>query len=395
MAPVARRGGVFAVAAREAGRVLASPLLVALLALLPVASAAWLLGIFSSPTPRDLPVAWVDEDDSEVSRAILRAIDATPSIALSRHAVSLADAEHLVRLGEVHAIVVVPRGFNTDLLRGTAPVVTCLSNAQALLAAGLIARDFQAAVLVASAGAEVSAARARGTAEALIAARVEPVTTRTHLLYNPQLNYDYYLVAALLPAILQMLVTMAMAVAVGQEFKLGTAQEWVARGRGSPWRAALGKVLAYAVWFGLIATAMLATIFGVIGTPVRGSLAMLVAGAWLFVLASLAIGFAIVIVSGSLRLAASAVALYTGIAFPFIGITFPTMAMPWVARAWADVLPLTHFVRLLVEQGLRGAATADSTPRMLALCAFVVVAAGIAAWPFRQLLRGDRAWRLE
>jgi ABC-2 type transport system permease protein len=141
--------------------------------------------------------------------------------------------------------------------------------------------------------------------------------------------------------------------------------------------------------------AMLATVFEVLETPVRGSLLVLVGGAWLFVVACLAVGFAIVILSGSLRLAASGVALYTGVAFPFIGITFPALAMPPAARAWAEVIPLTHFVRVLVEQGLRGADVADSAARLTALGGFVVAAAIVSAWPFWRLTSGRRAWRVE
>ena len=391
----ARRGGVLAVAAREVRRVLDSPLLVALLVVLPVVLTVWVLAIFKAPTPRDLPVAWVDEDQSSVSRAVLRMIDATPGIALTGQAPSLAEAEHLVRRGAVYAIVVIPHGFQEDVVRGNVPVATCFYNAQALLAGGVIGRDFQAAVLTASAGAEVLAAQARGVSRASIGARVEPVVTRSHLLYNPQLNYDYYLVAALLPTLLQMLMTMAMAVAVGEEFKHGTAGEWVASGRGSLVRAAAGKTLVYLAWFGMLATAMLAVIFGVIGTPARGDLAVLVGGAWLFALASISVGFAIVILSGSLRLAASVVALYTGVAFPFIGVTFPSMAMPPAARAWAAGIPLTHFVNLLLEQGIRGATPFTSAPHLVALAWFVVGSFLVLAWPLQRLASGTRTWRAE
>ena len=390
-----RRGGLIAVAAREAGRVLASPLLVAMLAVLPVALTVWVLGIFAVPTPRDLPVAWVDQDDSTLSRALLRAVDATPSIALSIQAASPLDAEVLLRSGAAYGVVIVPRGFHSDLVRGEVPVVSCLYNGQTLLASGLIARDFRAGVAAVSAGLEVAAARARGAGGAGLEARVEPIVTRAHLLYNQQLNYHYYLVAALLPTFLQMLATMAMVVAVGQEFKSGTAAAWIAAGRGSPWRAVMGKALVYVTWFGLLAMGMLATIFGVLGTPARGSVAVLVAGAWLFVLACIALGFAIVVSFGSLRLGASAVALYTGVAFPFIGVTYPALAMPGPARAWRALIPLTHYVEVLLQQGVRGAGVAESVAPLAALAWFVVGASVVSAWPFWRLVRCHRAWRVE
>ena len=395
MAAGSARGGVFAVAARELGRILASPLLLAILAVLPVGCTVWTLGIFADPTPRDLPVAWVDEDDSTTSRALLRVVDATPSIALAARAASLHDAEALVRSGAVYGVIVVPRRFHADLIRGEVPVVSCLYNGQTLLAGSVIARDFRTGVATASAGAEITAARARGAPGAELEARVEPIATRAHVLYNPQLNYHYYLVAALLPTFLQMLATMAMVVAVGQEFKSGTAADWIATGGGNPWRALAGKALVYAVWFGLLAMAMLAIVFDVLGTPARGSVTVLAAAAWLFVTACAALGFAIVVVFASLRLGASAAALFTGVAFPFIGITYPAIAMSAPVLGWRAAIPLTHFVQVLLQQGLRGAGPADSAAEMVTLGGFVAGATLVAAWPFRQLARGRRTWRVE
>jgi ABC-2 type transport system permease protein len=152
-------------------------------------------------------------------------------------------------------------------------------------------------------------------------------------------------------------------------------------------------MLVHSAWFTMLAVAMLAIIFGRLGTPLEGRVSVLVAGAWLFVTAVQAVACALVAVTAGLRLAASLVAFYTGIAFPFIGVTFPAMAMPPLAQAWAECLPLTHFVRLLIDNGVRGSLPGRDAHHLLILGAFVVGALVVTSWPLHRLARGARAWK--
>ena len=126
---------------------------------------------------------------------------------------------------QVYGLVAFPAGFGSAAVRGEAPAVSVFYNTQWLLAASLVARDAHAAVLTASAGAELGAQQARGVPRPARAPRIEPIVTRTHTLVNPQLNYHYYLLAALFPAVLQMFAAMAMAIALGAEFKDDAAPE--------------------------------------------------------------------------------------------------------------------------------------------------------------------------
>ena len=153
---------LLAAMAREVRRVAGSPLQVMLMVVLPFASAWWLLAIFAEPLPRDLPLALVDLDRSQASSTVARMLDDTPTIRVSVEAPSIADAERLVRTGAVYGLVAFPAGFGSAAVRGEAPAVSVFYNTQWLLAASLVARDAHAAVLTASAGAELGAQQARG-----------------------------------------------------------------------------------------------------------------------------------------------------------------------------------------------------------------------------------------
>ncbi len=387
-----RRGGVWRVALRELHRALRSPLQVALMAVLPIVTVAWLLAVFREPTPRDLPVALLDFDRSPIARELARAVDATPSVRITQDVESIDEGRHLVQQGRVYALLVLPRGIEADIARGRPVHLTTFYNAQLMLASSIVARDLQAVGLLSSAGVKARMAAARGVPPSLIVPAIEPLRAQSHLLFNPQLDYRYYLLAALLPAMLQMLVAMTTVVAFGREFKEGAVDDWLRVASGAVWKAVAGKTLALALWFALIGLGLLGLLFGGVGAPLRGSPPALVIGLLLVIGAYISISVCFLALTANLRLAASLVAFYTGMAFAFMGVTFPMLALPGVARAWAELMPVTHFARVLFEQTLRGGGAWDSRWSLMALAAFCLAPWVAAAWPLSRLMRGDRRW---
>jgi ABC-2 type transport system permease protein len=179
---------------------------------------------------------------------------------------------------------------------------------------------------------------------------------------------------------------------LGSELREGTAGEWVDAAGDSTARALAGKLLPSTLCFLGVAGAAMAVLFGIAGVPLRGSLPLLLLGTLLFVLAYQAVGVLLVAFFANLRFATSVAAFLASPAFAYAGITFPMMGMPAFARFWGSLLPLTHYLQLLVDQSMKGAPAPVSLPSLLALLAFVVVAP-LAAWPrLRRVLREDRFW---
>jgi ABC-2 type transport system permease protein len=383
---------VVAVMRRELSRVTSSPYYALLLLVLPLLSFGLPVAIFGTGVPRDLPVVVVDNDNTSLSRQVTRMIDATAGMRVARRAASIAEGRSLVLENQAYAIVLLPADMERDVRRGASPKVAAYYNAQLLLPASLIRRDLRAVVSTASAGLEVRLRQARGDTPRGALEHVEPIRLDAHTLFNPHLNYATFLLAALLPTMLQIFVTVATVHAVGDELKRGTAGEWLAAGGGSRARAVVGKLLPQTLHFGVLAALMHAILFGWMAVPLRGHISLLLAGTVLFVLAYQAIALLAIAWLANLRLATSAAALYCAPAFAFVGVTFPTMAMPPLGRAWAELLPLTHYLRLVTGQAIRGEATASSMPHVAALAAFVVVAAACAWWRVGRVMADPRYW---
>jgi ABC-2 type transport system permease protein len=377
-----------AVLRRELRRIATRPLEPLLLVVLPALSLALTWAIFSAGLPRELPVAVVDEDHTRLSRQLVRMIDATPTVRVASRPSDPEAARELVLSGRAYAVVVVPEGLERGVKRGRPEPVVAWTNAQLLVPASLVRRDLRAATATLSAGVETRRLRATGETAASAAARFQPVRADVHALFNPQLDYVSYLFAALLPTLLHVFVLLAAVNSVGAELREGTAGEWLATAGGSLARAVAGKMLPSTVVLVGVAVSATALLFGAAGVPMRGSPALLLLGTVLFVLAYQAVGLLLVALFANLRFATSVAAFLASPAFAYAGITFPTMGMPAFARLWGNLLPLTHYLRLLVDQSMKGAPASVSWPSVLALLGFAV-APLLLAWPRLRRIASD------
>jgi len=380
------------VARRELVRLAGGRLLLALSVFLPLFSFALLWGIFARGVPVGLPIAVCDQDGSSLSRRLTRMVDATRTMDVSRHVSTPAEGERLMLEGRAYALLLLPRGLERDALRSAAPVITGYYNGQWLLPGSLIARDLRAVVATLSKGLDLRSRQRRGEMAAAARAHLEPIRVERRALFNPQMNYVYYLLATLLPTMLQIFILLVTVHAVGAELKHGTAPQWLERAGGSPIRAVAGKLLPYTAIFLVLSLCMTTLLFRVLGVPLRGGLATIALATLLFVLAYQAVGLALAVFTANLRLATSLGAFYTGPAFAFTGITFPTMGMPFIARAWGALLPLTHYLRILVEQALRGAPFAVSAPGLATLAGFAAILTAASLPRLGVVAREPRFW---
>ncbi|MBN8798371.1 MAG: ABC transporter permease, partial [Stenotrophomonas nitritireducens] len=118
----------------------------ALVTLMPLLLMALMMWLFSSSVLRQVPVALVDLDGSPDSRALARAIDASPGVTIASQPASLQQAQAQLRALEVFAIVLVPRDMSRRALRGEAAPVYAFYNATYMATGQSAARDIADAV---------------------------------------------------------------------------------------------------------------------------------------------------------------------------------------------------------------------------------------------------------
>lgn len=354
-----------------------SRLLVTSAIILPVVMTVLYVLMFWKGTVHDLPIAVYDGDRTELSRQLVRMLDATPTARVAFETESIGQGRDAMERGEVNALVVIPRGMQANVLSGTggAQISAEISGAR-ILNSGLLKRDITTVFQAFNIGVETQMLGAKGIPAAKGYAMAYPVAMDKHILFNPYGSYAYYLLPGLLFVMLAITVSLVTVYTVGGELKNGTAAEWVETAGGSITRALAAKLTPYLLLFGVLSLFISTLLYRFMGLPFQGThAAILVLGNLLFILAYMAIGVMLVAVTANMRFSLSMAGGLATASLSFCGLTFPAIAMYPAMAALAKLFPLTYFIDIFIEQSLRGAPLARSLGDIAALGAFTLAMA--------------------
>ena len=386
---------------REARRLAADPWDLAMVTWVPLLGVALLWWIFSVGLPRHLAVGVVDDDHSSLSRQLVRMLDATPGVQITQQFANTAEAERALRNIEVYAVVTIPRDFARTVKEGRTAQVTLLHNAQMGTHSGLLQRDVRAAVGTLSAGVEMAARNKRGEAARAVRVSMEPIHSQMVALFNVSSNYEQFLGAALIPALLHILAMTAGAWTVGRELRDRSLGQWLGNALGDAPGAGglldtagslIGKLALPWATLTLVGLLALVGITWGRGWHPPGNLAWVAGALALLMAVSLAAGAALAALTRSLRTALSGAGFFAAPAFAFSGVAFPLSGMPASARAWAEAMPFTHYIRLQIEQLQMGAPLATSVPTMVGLLIAALVLWLIGTVGLRLAVRQPATW---
>ncbi|WP_431512558.1 ABC transporter permease [Variovorax sp. DAIF25] len=377
------RGFSSASARREFALLRTRPWDLAMITWVPLLAVLLIWWIFSAGLPERLPIGVLDQDRSALSRQIVRFLDATPGLRVVQRFDDEGAMARALTSGAVDAAVQLPRDLDREVKQGRTGQVVLLHNAQLGTHSSLIQRDVRTVVATVSGGVELAVRNKRG--ESMIAARatMEPLKASTVALFNTSGDYEQFLGAALIPALLHILAMTAGAWAVGRELRDRSIGGWL--GAAPRWHEALaalaGKLALPFASLSLVGIAAMLWITAGRGWHPVGSLGWTLFALVVFLALSIALGGFVAALTRSLRTALSATGFITAPAFAFGGVGFPLVAMPALAQLWAALLPYTHYIRVQMEQLQMGAPLAYSaaTPLWMVLGSAVLLAATATA----------------
>jgi ABC-2 type transport system permease protein len=350
--------------------------------------------VFSAGLPTELPVAVLDRDGTDLSRAVIRMVDATSEIAIVEQVDDLAQGRHLILSGNVYGLLMLPLNLQRDAFAGRRPEVVFFYDNQHMTVGGILARGATAAVGEAGAGVQVALRDSQGEPVELAQAAIVPIPIHQNTLFNPALNYAHFLLAALLPAVLQIIVVTTSAYSVGLDIEGRYRLAILRRLGGGMWSALFGKLLPHTVVYLVIYVLGESVLFDYLEMPLRGHAWLLVLAAILFIFACQLLGMLLVVVTLRIGTALSIAGLITAPAFGFMGVGFPRLGMNEFAHAWGALLPGTWYLQARVDQTIRGTPLDLSLPPIVVLAAFVFVLACLCALRL-DTLRRRRLRRLE
>jgi ABC-2 type transport system permease protein len=333
-----------------------------------------LFGYAINTTPHNLPTAVLLQEDSDLGRSILKALENTAYFRFTREVHDVQEFDDLLLSGKVLFGVEIPRGFERAVRRGDRPAL-------------LVAADATDPIAASSALSSLSVVVQTALAHDLFIGDPPslPFEIRAHARYNPAAASRLNIVPGLVGTILTMTMLIFTALSVTREIERGTMESLLSMPI-KPVEVMFGKIIPY-VMVGFIQAAMILGI-GVFlfGVPVFGSMLLLTALTTLFITANLSIGYTFSTLAQNQLQAMQLSIMFFLPSILLSGFMFPFLGMPVWAQYIGEGLPLTHYLRIVRAIMLKGSTLQNLQYDTLALIALMLLSMTVAVTRFRRTL---------
>jgi ABC-2 type transport system permease protein len=328
--------------------------------------------------PKHLPLAVVEADHSEFTRSLVAGLENSAYFRVSHRPHSEAEGNKLLDEGRVQFLLVIPPDFSRKLVRGERPQLLLAADATDPAASGnaLAALD---QISRSALGHDL-----RGPLSALQPVPA-PVDIRPQRRYNPEALSRYNIVPGLIGVILTMTLVMMTGLAMTRERARGTMENLLAT-PVRPLEVMVGKIAPYIV-IGYVQVAVIliaARVF--FNVPLVGSLALLSGVLVAFIAANLAVGFTFSTLARNQLQAMQLTFFFFLPSMLLSGFMFPFRGMPGWAQALGELLPLTHFLRIVRGIMLKGNGFMEVVPELWPIGLFMLGAGIVALMRYRQTL---------
>jgi ABC-2 type transport system permease protein len=333
-----------------------------------------LFGYAINTTPHNLPAAVLLQEDSDLGRSVLKALENTAYFRFVRQVHDVEEFDNLLLSGKVLFGVEIPRGFERAVRRGDRPAL-------------LVAADATDPIAASSALSSLSTVVQSALAHDLFTGDPPslPFEIRAHARYNPAASSRLNIVPGLVGTILTMTMLIFTALSVTREIERGTMESLLSMPI-KPVEVMFGKIVPY-VMVGFIQAALIISIGAFLfGVPIFGSLLLLALLSTLFLTTNLSIGYTFSTLAQNQLQAMQLSIMFFLPSILLSGFMFPFLGMPVWAQYVGEALPLTHYLRIVRAIMLKGSTLQNLQYDTLALFGLMLLAMTIAVTRFRRTL---------
>jgi ABC-2 type transport system permease protein len=329
----------------------------------------FLFGFAINVNPKHLPTAVSISDPGVYSDSIVAALQNSSYFEIARN---------LLREGTASFAVEIPANFSRDLVRGANPSLLVESDATdpaaGSQATAALSQLFQDALRDDLKGPLAARATAKPSFNVVV-----------HPLYNPEAITQYNIIPGLLAVILTMTMVLMTCLALTRERERGTYENLLAM-PVKPLELMIGKIAPNVVVGAIQSTLILLVARYVFNVPMIGSFALLGAALLLFIVANLAVGYTFSTVAQNQLQAMQMTMFFLLPAILLSGFAFPFRGMPVWAQWIGEILPATHFLRVVRGILLKGNGFGEIWPDTWPLFLFLFIAGSLALLRFRKTL---------
>lgn len=339
-----------------------------------------LFGLAINASPKHLPIVFVSKQTTPFSNRLMFAMENSRFFSVKDVVKNKQEADQWLRRFQASFVVYLPDHLERDLIRQTPPQILLEADATDPSAIGAAKSAFP--LIVNNVIREIYA---RDPVDKLIVAPKDIVDVRIHSVYNPTENSHYGIIPGLLGVVLTMSMSLITAMAIAREKDSGTMETLLST-PVKPAEVLLGKLVAYIpIGYAQMILIMAFAIF-VFKIPISGSLILFSAVTLPFIMANLAIGLLLSALSDT-QIQASQMAMFFFLpSLMLSGFAFSYRGMPIWAQHFAEILPLTHYLRVLRGILLKGNGFMEVYPEIIGIMIFFFTALILGVLKYKKTL---------
>jgi len=372
-------GRILVVAWKELLQVRRDRLTLAMIVALPLMQLL-LFGYAINQDVRHVPTIVYDQDPSRESRDLIARMAATGFYDIAGYVEGYTEVETALRQSTARAAIVLPRNLGKDVARGRPASMQLIidgSDPQTVASA----RDTGIGVTQARSG-ELLAERALDAGQR---PGPPPIGVEPLVWYNPDLRTAVFIVPGLAGVILTLTMIMFTSMAIARERERGTLEQLIVS-PVRPIELILGKIFPYTVIGYVQMTLVLLAARLIFDVPLQGSFGLLYALAFVFISANLALGLLFSTLASTQQQAMQMGMFFLLPNILLSGFMFPFEGMPRPAQFMAQLLPLTHFLRIVRAITLKGGDFSDVRGELVWLVGIFCTLVVLASLRFRKKL---------
>jgi len=344
---------------------------------------------YSRQVPRDQRIGVVDQDNSSLSRKMIRWLDATPELEVVTTLGSIEAAEAMVNRRELSGFVVIRENFRRDILLGRPVNLAVAGDAAFFLVYGAVAEG--AATVGATVGAEIKVGRMVIGGQEIKAAsrRWTAFGLNARPVFNTILGYVFYVVPAVFVLILQ------QTLLIGTGVQGGTQNALRRRGEGGywlefpAWQVLSVRTMVFVAIYSCLALYYFGFCFNFYQIPRHAVIPDLLLLTLPFLLAVTTFGIAL----GQLMMRrdlATQIVLLSSLPLVFTsGFVWPNHLVPWPLLFVANFVPSTPAIQAFLRLNQMGATFDQIMPLVVQLWTQAIVYGLVAWWLLKRAQRAE------
>jgi ABC-2 type transport system permease protein len=365
-----KKKGCIAIALRQFTVLFKSGTYIFLLFVVPLILFPFFLFLYSTGSLKDIPVAIYDADKSELSRNLIRSIDATKAMKIVVFENSINAIEKGIHHNSYKAAFYFPKNMETQIKKQHQVYPVFYKNAQNIIIASSLFKEAVSIFKTFYAGIVLKKIRSKGVTEAQAKSIVQPIITDIKYLYNSNFSYPSFLSPGFIFVQIQLILMLAGMLLFTQDLDMGALKNIFNLSNNSPMVFIVGKCIPLLIVFNLILFYTLFILFPLFHVYLAGTIPELLLVTELFLSASILLGIAFGAVFKNSLIASEIIIFINMPSMLFSGYTFP--AMPDFINVIAQFLPFTHFMYSYFMFGQMNCSISTALNQIAALSIFVI-----------------------